>query len=84
MKFSEFAQSSDEELVVRLGEMRESYLKMRFQHATGQLDSPVKLRNIRRDIAKALTAQSQRRKLAATGGGEAAKGDKAADGKENA
>jgi len=69
MKFSELAHAPSEELQVRLGEMKESYMKMRFQHATGQLDSPVKLRNIRRDIARVLTALSQRRKSAAAAGG---------------
>ncbi|MDH5510107.1 MAG: 50S ribosomal protein L29 [Nitrospinota bacterium] len=65
MKFSELAQAPSDELKVRLGEMKESHMKMRFQHATGQLDSPVKLRNIRRDIARALTALSQRAKASA-------------------
>ncbi|MDH5637571.1 MAG: 50S ribosomal protein L29 [Nitrospinota bacterium] len=65
MKFEELAQAPSEELKIRLGEMKESYMKMRFQHATGQLDSPVKLRNIRRDIARALTALNQRGKAAA-------------------
>ena len=62
MKFSEIAQSSSEELSARLKEMKESYMKMRFQHATGQLDSAVRLRVARRDIARALTAMSQRAK----------------------
>ena len=62
MKFSELAEISGVELATRLKEMREGYMKMRFQHATGQLDSPIKLRAARKDIARALTALSQRKK----------------------
>jgi large subunit ribosomal protein L29 len=65
-KFSKFAEVSGEELVTRLRELREGYMKMRFQHATGQIDSPIRLRAARKDIARALTALSQRRKSAAS------------------
>ena len=69
MKFSEFAELSADELLLRKKEMKENYMKMRFQHATGQLDNPIKLRNARRDIARIHTVESQRRKSAGAGEG---------------
>lgn len=70
MKFSEVAELTDEELSRRLEEIKESYMKLRFQHATGQLDSTAKLRDARRDIARIETAFSQRKRAAASGAGK--------------
>lgn len=70
MKFSEVAELTDEELSRRLEEIKESYMKLRFQHATGQLDSTAKLRDARRDIARIETAFSQRKRAAASQAGK--------------
>ncbi len=37
------------------GEMREEVFRLRFQHHTGQLQNPMKLRDARRGLARVLT-----------------------------
>ncbi|HEB72140.1 MAG TPA: 50S ribosomal protein L29 [Nitrospirae bacterium] len=64
MKFSEITELTEDELKLKVADIKESYMKLRFQHATGQLDSTAKLRQARRDIARINTTFSQRRKEA--------------------
>ena len=51
---------SDDELIERLRETRQQLFNLRFQHATGQLDNPRKLRLVRQDIARIMTVQNER------------------------
>lgn len=60
MKFSEITEMTEEELKLKVADIKESYMKLRFQHATGQLDSTAKLRQARRDIARINTAFTRR------------------------
>ena len=60
MKANELRDMTDEELVERLGETRKQLFNLRFQHATGQLDNPRKLRSVRQDIARIMTVQNER------------------------
>jgi large subunit ribosomal protein L29 len=55
MKTSEIKNLSLIELKKRLQEEEESLANLRFLHATSQLESPVKLRTVRRDIARLKT-----------------------------
>lgn len=55
MKASEFKALSLEELNGRLADLREELFNLRFQHATGQLDNPMRLGQLKKDIARALT-----------------------------
>lgn len=55
MKASEIRELSLEELRKRLADEEENLANMRFQHATSQLESPVKIRTVRRDIARIKT-----------------------------
>lgn len=64
MKISAVRDLSGEELAIKLDELRELSMKLRFQNATAQLDSPVKIRNAKRAIARVLTVQNQRKKEA--------------------
>lgn len=43
------------ELKRREAELREEVFRLRFQHHTGQLASPIKLRTMRRELARVLT-----------------------------
>ncbi len=52
MKAVELRQLSLEELKKRLSDEQESLANLRFQLATSQLESPIKVRTTRRDIAK--------------------------------
>ncbi|MCZ6775729.1 MAG: 50S ribosomal protein L29 [Ignavibacteria bacterium] len=55
MKAAELRDLSIEELQKRLADEEESLGNLRFQLATSQLESPIKVRTIRRDIAKIMT-----------------------------
>ena len=52
---------SDEELVRRLAESRENLFNLRFQMATGALDNTARLSLAKRDIARILTIQAERK-----------------------
>ncbi|MCY3650136.1 MAG: 50S ribosomal protein L29 [Acidimicrobiaceae bacterium] len=45
----------DTDLIERLSEAKEELFNLRFQFATGQLDNPARLKQVRRDIARTLT-----------------------------
>lgn len=55
MKASELRQMSKEDITNQLQELHEESFNLRFQHVSGQLSSPIRLRHIRRDIARAQT-----------------------------
>ena len=64
-KVEEFVVLGDEELVHRLADARKELFNMRFQFATGQLDSSAHLVQVRRDIARMLTVLREREIAAA-------------------
>jgi large subunit ribosomal protein L29 len=55
MKASEIRELSLDELRKRLADEEENLANLRFQHATSQLESPIKIRTVRRDIARIKT-----------------------------
>ena len=55
MKTSKLRDMSKEDLVVEDVELRKQLLRLRFQAATGLLESAPKMRDIRRDIARIAT-----------------------------
>ncbi|MBN2318286.1 MAG: 50S ribosomal protein L29 [Acidobacteria bacterium] len=55
MKASKLRDMSREDLIVEDSELRMQLLKLRFQAATGQLESAPKMKAIRRDIARIAT-----------------------------
>ena len=55
MKASEIRELSVEELEERILHLTEELFNLRFQHATGQLENPMRLRETKRDIAKVKT-----------------------------
>ena len=55
MKMHEIKELSVAELENRLRDLQEEYQNFRFQHATRQLDNPLRLRYVRRDIARVRT-----------------------------
>lgn len=60
MKAGDLRERDEDELRARLSELRAELFTLRFQHATGQLENPIRLRDVRRDIARVLTLQRQR------------------------
>ena len=61
MKARDLRDMSDEELVRRLAESRENLFNLRFQMATGALDNSSRLSLAKRDIARILTVQAERK-----------------------
>ncbi|MDP9443151.1 MAG: 50S ribosomal protein L29 [Actinomycetota bacterium] len=51
---------SDAQLATRLSEAKEELFNLRFQAATGQLESHGRLRTVRRDIARIYTVLRER------------------------
>jgi large subunit ribosomal protein L29 len=57
---SDLRMSSEEELENKLAESKIELFNLRFQAATGQLESHGRLRAVRRDIAKIYTVMRER------------------------
>ena len=55
MKTNEIRDMSPEERGQKLAEMEEAFFNLRFQHETGQLENPQKLKQTKRDIARIKT-----------------------------
>ncbi len=72
MKAVDLRQLSLEELKKRLADEKESLANLRFQLATSQLESPIKVRTTRRDIAKLETVIREKEREAARAGSAAA------------
>ena len=60
MRTSELRDLSDDELVRRLGSMRQELFNLRFQAATGALENSARVRGAKRDMARILTVQNER------------------------
>ena len=57
---NELRNSDTEDLVTKLREAKEELFNLRFQAATGQLESHGRLRAVRRDIARIYTVMRER------------------------
>ena len=66
MKTFEIKDLSDTELEKRIADERDTLAHMKFQQATKQIENTSKLKLIRRDIARMMTALNQRKRNAAT------------------
>jgi len=51
---------TDEELVKKVSDYKEELFNLRFQMATGQLDNPMRIRDVKKNIARCKTVQRQR------------------------
>ncbi|MEW6189808.1 MAG: 50S ribosomal protein L29 [Actinomycetota bacterium] len=60
MKAKDIRELSDEELEQKLSEAKAELFNLRFQLATGQLDNPMKIREVRRNIARIKTIKRER------------------------
>lgn len=49
-----------DELRQRLADLKEELFNLRFQAATGQLDNPMRVRTVRKDIARVITIMRER------------------------
>ena len=55
MELNKCRQMTDVELSSELDKMKKELFNLRFQHVTGQLENPVKMREVKRDIARVKT-----------------------------
>ena len=51
---------ADEELIERLESDKEELFNLRFQLATGQIDNPMRIKDVRHEIARILTIVRER------------------------
>jgi large subunit ribosomal protein L29 len=60
MKPTELRDLSPEELENKETELKDQLFKLRFQHALGQLEDTMKLKMIKKDLARIKTVQRER------------------------
>ena len=61
MKAADIRKLSDTELSDRVNEARDQLFRLRIKHATQQLEKTADLRRARRDLARALTLEAERK-----------------------
>jgi large subunit ribosomal protein L29 len=66
MKPSKIREQSVQELQNERTRLEEQIFKLRFQNAVGQLDNPLKLRTVRRDLARVRTILNEKQRAAAS------------------
>ena len=59
MKVNDIRDMSKDEQVSKLSSLKEELFNLRFQHATGQLDNPMRIRDVKRSIAQIKTIASE-------------------------
>lgn len=60
VKAREIRELSSEELQQKLADWKQELFNLRFQAATGQLDNPMRIREVKRSIARAKTILRER------------------------
>ena len=59
-KFEDLRVKSDDQLQADLAELKREAFNLRFQAATNQLERPARIKEVRRDIARIKTLQTER------------------------
>ena len=60
MKVNEIRNLTTEEIIAKIKETKEELFNLRFQQATGSLEKPVRLRELRREVARMKTIIRER------------------------
>ncbi len=60
MKANDIRKKTNEELAVELNELKSELFKLRFQYATNQLENPLKMKSVKKDIARVKTILRER------------------------
>ncbi len=60
MRASELRELTNQELQTKMTELKTELFNLRFQLATGQLDNPIRIKYVRKDIARVKTVVRQR------------------------
>ena len=59
MKITEIRSLSKDELLQKEKDLKKELFNLRFRHKMGELENPVKIRDIRKDIARVKTITSE-------------------------
>ena len=55
MELKKIKEMTDAELTAELKKKKNELFNLRFQHVTGQLENPIKMRDVKKDIARVKT-----------------------------
>jgi large subunit ribosomal protein L29 len=61
MKARDIKPMSDDQLKDEIAKLKKEQFNLRFQKASGQLEKTARVRVVRRDLARLMTVQTQRR-----------------------
>lgn len=70
MKVSEIRKLDSKEIEAKVRESKKELLNLRIKNATGSLDKPSKLKEMKKDVARMLTVLKEREMNSSTGGEE--------------
>ena len=65
MNAAEMRDKSPDELRTELANLKKEAFNLRFQQATGQLESTARMRGVRRDVARVMTVLNDKARAAA-------------------
>ena len=60
MKAKELREMTDVELSKQLKDLKAELFNLRFQHAINQLDNPVRIDDVKKDIARVMTIMAEK------------------------
>ena len=60
MKATELREMTDVELNKQLKDLKAELFNLRFQHAINQLDNPIRLEAVKKDIARVMTVLAEK------------------------
>lgn len=60
MKANEIKDMTSEEIVQKIDDLKQELFNLRFQAATAQLDNPMRIKQVKKDIARAKTVLRER------------------------
>lgn len=63
MKPFEFREMTVEELTSKEHELRRELFNLRFQKATGEIENPMRIKAVKKDIARILTIKTEKLKV---------------------
>ena len=66
-KIDDLKTKTDDQLSEQLAQLKKEQFNLRFQSATGQLEKPSRVREVRRTIARIRTLQTERSRASAEG-----------------
>ena len=70
-RVSDLRTKSDDQLTADLADLKKEAFNLRFQAATNQLERPARIKEVRRDIARIKTLQTERSQSAPVNSGKA-------------